>query len=243
VDAADLRQVTAIAPGELLSIFGPHFLNERDVPPPGSFPTSLGGVTVTFNGIAGPLLYVSPQQINVQVPYEIANSPQASLTLTSSQTNVSDSRTLPVIARNPVAFLDTFTPLAAAIAGCERDVALLGVGPIPLAFNSDGSRNTCANPARAGSVVRIFLAGLGVTVPAPVTGSINPSPGIPLNLAVTFANGSAATVVSATAVAGSISGVWEVDVRLPPSAVIGMISLVVDSVPVRDTNLTIWQRP
>jgi len=32
-------------------------------------------------------------------------------------------------------------------------------------------------------------------------------------------------------------------VRLRPLAVIGMISLVVDSVPVRDTNLTIWMRP
>jgi uncharacterized protein (TIGR03437 family) len=243
MDAADLRQVTAIAPGELLSIFGPHFLNEREGPPPGRFLTSLGGVAVTFNGIAGPLLYVSPEQINVQVPYEIANSPQASLILTSSEMNLSDSRTLPVIARNPVAFLDTVTPLAVAIAGCEMDVSFYGVGPFPLAFNSDGSRNTCSNPARSGSVVRIFLAGLGVTVPTPVAGSINPNPGIPLNLAVTIGNGSAATVVSATAVPGSISGVWEVDVRLLPSLVIGMISLVVDSVPVRDTNLTIWQRP
>jgi uncharacterized protein (TIGR03437 family) len=115
--------------------------------------------------------------------------------------------------------------------------------PLPLAFNSDGSRNTCSNPAIVGSVVRIFLAGLGVTVPAPVTGSVNPNPGIPLNLPITFSDGLAASVVSAVALPDSISGVWQVDVRMPSyQAGAVSVSLLVDSVPVRDTNLTIWMR-
>jgi uncharacterized protein (TIGR03437 family) len=98
------------------------------------------------------------------------------------------------------------------------------------------------NPAVAGSVVRIFLAGLGVTVPAPVTGSVNPNPGIPLNLPITFGVGLAATVVSAVALPGSISGVWQVDVRTPANRGPVPVSLFVDSVPVRDTNLAVWLR-
>ncbi len=94
----------------------------------GSFPASFAGVTVTLNGIASPLMYISSQQINLRAP---------------------------------------------------------------------------------------FLAGLGVTVPAPATGSVNPSPGTPLNLPITFGNGLAAAVVSAVALPGSISGVWQVDVRMP----------------------------
>jgi uncharacterized protein (TIGR03437 family) len=185
------------------------------------------------------LLYVSPQQINVQAPYEIAGGAQATVTLTASQRNATDSRTLPVIARNPVAFL-----IYSDLKPC--DLSLLGyqLGFFPLAFNSDGSPNTCSNPAVAGSVVRIFLAGLGVTVPAPVTGSVNPNPGIPLNLPITFGGGLAATVVSAVALPGSISGVWQVDVRMPANQTGAIpVSLFVDSVPVRDTNLTIWIRP
>jgi uncharacterized protein (TIGR03437 family) len=80
-------------------------------------------------------------------------------------------------------------------------------------------------------------------VPAPVTGSVNPSPGIPLNLPITFGGGLAATVVSAVALPGSISGVWQVDVRMPANQGGAIpVSLAVDSVPVRDTNLTIWMR-
>jgi uncharacterized protein (TIGR03437 family) len=239
LDAADLQPVTSIAPGELLSIFGTPFVWSTATQVPGPFATSFAGVTVTFNGIAGPLLYISPQQINVQVPYEIASGAQATVVLTSTQRNVSDSRTLAVVARNPVAFL---TPRVYADLG-KCGVLNLGfqIQLLPLAFNSDGSPNTCLNPAQAGSVVRIFLAGLGVTVPAPVTGAVNPNPGTPLNLPITFGGGLAATVVSAVALPGSISGVWQVDVRMPDQPAVAIpISLSVDSVPVRDTNLTIW---
>jgi uncharacterized protein (TIGR03437 family) len=238
LDAADLQPVTSIAPGELLSVFGAHF-NGTPSQAPGGLVTSLAGVTVDFNGVAGPLLYVSPQQINVQAPYEVASASLATLTLTSQQMNASDSRTLPVIARNPVAFLTP--PVYSDLEKCGLSDTGYPLGPLPLAFNSDGSRNTCLNTASAGSVVRIFLAGLGVTVPAPVTGSINPNPGTPLNLPITFGGGLAATVVSAIALPGSISGVWQVDVRMRANRAGAVpLSLSVDSVPVRDTNLAIW---
>jgi uncharacterized protein (TIGR03437 family) len=236
LDAADSQPVTSIAPGELLSIFCEPTGYGTFAPAPGSFATSLAGVTVTFNGIAGPLLYVSSQQINVQASYEIAGGAQATVMLTASQRNATDSRTLPVIARNPAAFL-----IYSDLKPCDLSPLGYQLGFFPLAFNSDGSPNTCSNPAPAGSVVRIFLAGLGVTVPAPVTGSVNPSPGIPLNLPITFGGGLAATVVSAVALPGSISGVWQVDVRMPANSGAVSVSLFVDSVPVRD-YLTIWMR-
>jgi uncharacterized protein (TIGR03437 family) len=241
LDAADLRPVSAVAPGELLSIFGTHFANGTAGQASGSFATSLAGVTVTFNGVAGPLLYVSPQQINVQAPYEIANQAQTFMSLTSSQMNVSDSRTLPVTPSNPVAFLDTVTPPASVdlFSNCHPDGAVYEGGPLPLAFNSDGSRNTCSHPADRFSVVRIFLAGLGVTVPAPVTGSINPRPGTPLNLPITFGSDLPARLASAVALPGAISGVWQVDVLMPADTGAVPLSLAVGPVPVRDMNLTI----
>jgi uncharacterized protein (TIGR03437 family) len=92
-------------------------------------------------------------------------------------------------------------------------------------------------------VVKLFLAGLGITDPSPVTGSINPSPGIPLNLPITVGNNLAATVVSATELPGSISGVWQVDIRTPTNQAGALaITLSVDSVPVRETKLAIWTR-
>jgi uncharacterized protein (TIGR03437 family) len=38
----------------------------------GLFPTSLANATVTFNGVAAPILSTSPGQINAVAPYEIA---------------------------------------------------------------------------------------------------------------------------------------------------------------------------
>src|SRR5438034_1285892 len=45
-------------------------------------PTSLNGVSVAVNGATVPLLYVSPGQINFQLPYETATG-TASATVTS----------------------------------------------------------------------------------------------------------------------------------------------------------------
>jgi len=145
------------------------------------------------------------------------------------------------VASNPVAFIDTATSLA-SLASCPliNGLSFTG-GPEPLAFNADGTRNSCANPTPPGSVVQILLDGLGVTSPAQATGAITPDPGQPLNLPFTFAGGLPATVVSASAVPGSISGVWQVAIRMPTNQT-GAVSVSpsVNGVPVRDTSLTVW---
>ncbi len=246
LDVADLLPVSSIAPGELLSIFGANFDNGTSAAGSAPFPPALGDVTVTLNGLSAPLLYVSPQQINLQAPFEIAGSQQAVLNLSTSQTNISDSRTLGVTASNPVAFLDTVTlRVSEDWFHCPLNGAVYGGGPLPLAYNSDGSQNTCSNPAAAGSVVRILLQGLGVTSPPQLTGSVNSNAYVSLNLPVTFNSGNSGsetgTIVDAVALSGAAAGVWAVDLTLP-AADLGAnpISLSVNSVPVRDGILTIW---
>jgi uncharacterized protein (TIGR03437 family) len=237
VDALDMKPVTAIAPGELLTMFGQRFAGGTAIPPAGQFPTSLGGVTISINGIASPLLYVSPQQINVQAPFEIAGAAQANIVLKAA---VSDSRTLQLVASNPVAFLDTATPLA-SLDSCHLNGGAYNGGPLPLAFNADGSRNACTNPAAKGSVVTLYLDGLGVVSPPQVTGAITPSPGTPLTLPITASNGAPFTEVAAFAVPGLISGVWEVQIRPAPNDIGAIpIYLSVGGVAVRDGDLTIW---
>lgn len=62
----------AIASGSLASVFGQN-LAIRPLASAGfPLPAQLGGVTITANGQAVPLLYVSPTQINIQIPYEIS---------------------------------------------------------------------------------------------------------------------------------------------------------------------------
>jgi uncharacterized protein (TIGR03437 family) len=196
LDSAGLKPVTAVAPGQLLTIFGQQL-----------WAGSNDSVTVSINGLTSPLLYTGTRQINVQAPFEIAGATQASIAFADTQLNLSDSQTLPIVAINPAAFLDDGVALS-SLSNCRLNGAQYSGGPIPLAFNADGTRNSCTNPALPGSEVQIFLEGLGVAPFPQATGAITPSPGTPLNLPITFGGGLPATVVSAFAAPGSISGVW-----------------------------------
>jgi uncharacterized protein (TIGR03437 family) len=206
----------------------------------GSFPVVSQGLGIMANQTPAPLLYVSEQQVNFQVPYEIAGSPQTNVTLTYSDVNgnsISDSRTLGVVASNPVAFLSQ--PVTE-----DQNY--------PLTLNADGTVNSQTNPAAAGSVVTIFLDGLGLTSPPPLTGLVNVNASTPLNLPVavtpfcvgTYCN-PAPAFLSAGSLVGSISGVTQVQLRAPsnpnPSyALQAVFSLSAGSTPVRDMNLSFW---
>jgi uncharacterized protein (TIGR03437 family) len=239
LDSADLQPVTSIAPGELLSLFGEFSSGSPATPPSGPFPTSLDGVTVDLNGVPSPLLYVGGEQINFQAPFEIAGAGSASIDFASSLNGISDSTMLPIVASNPGAFLNT--PPDAALQPCIYESSASLNGTFPLAFNPDGSINACMNPAPAGTVVTLFLDGLGVTSPAQVTGAISSNPGPALSSPVITANGGV-TVVSVTALSGAISGVWQVALQIPANEPSGgnQVSLTAGSTPVRDANLIVW---
>jgi uncharacterized protein (TIGR03437 family) len=68
---------TGFAPGMLLSIYGSNLAatTVATTAASGVFPFTAGSVTVTVNGFAAPLLYVSPTQINLQIPYEAGSGP------------------------------------------------------------------------------------------------------------------------------------------------------------------------
>lgn len=65
-----------ISPGSLAAVYGNNLADAVHLisaPAQGqSFPTTLAEVTVSVNGVAAPLVYVSPTQINFQVPWETA---------------------------------------------------------------------------------------------------------------------------------------------------------------------------
>jgi uncharacterized protein (TIGR03437 family) len=58
------------APGMALAIFGSQLALTTRTAAAAPLPVSLDNVSVTINGVAAPLYYISPAQLNVQVPYE-----------------------------------------------------------------------------------------------------------------------------------------------------------------------------
>ena len=62
---------TQVARGSIVAVFGSQLANSTLSAPSANLPFQLGGVTVTVNGLAGRLIFVSPGQINFVVPNAI----------------------------------------------------------------------------------------------------------------------------------------------------------------------------
>lgn len=60
----------SVAPGMTVSVYGVQLANTTAKAKNLPLPLSIGGVTATVNGFSAPLYFVSPGQINLQVPYE-----------------------------------------------------------------------------------------------------------------------------------------------------------------------------
>jgi uncharacterized protein (TIGR03437 family) len=133
------------APYELISIYGlgigPATGLQAQISD-GFISRSLGGVQVLFDGSPAALLYAGPNQINAIVP---ANT--GTIAPTTAVQIVTPSATL----AGPALAVQQLLP------GVFTD---RGGFPTP-AVNQDGTINSASNPAPFGSIVAVFLTGIG----------------------------------------------------------------------------------
>jgi uncharacterized protein (TIGR03437 family) len=208
------QTVRAIAPGEIVTIFGqgigPFIPASSVVGPDGKVAATLAGVQVSIGGFPAPLLYVSPTQVNAIVPYEVTGDSAA---ITVSYGGV----TIPAGSYSVVAALPgVFT------------AGSLGIGQGAV-LNQDGSVNSAANPAARGSTVQIFGTGGGATQPGSVTGSIV-SNGANLAEPVTVTIGGASAVVTyAGSAPGEVAGLMQVNAVVPTGIPTGSVALILSA--------------
>lgn len=167
-NAANPASTQPVSPGSLVSIFGANFSDSPASADSAVLPKELGGVTVTFNGIAAPLLFVSSTQINAQVPWELlpAGAFLGSATVVIKTTgNPQPPITVPLSAISPSIF--TLADNQGAVLIASDRVLAAPVGKYP------GSR-----PVRLGEYISIFCTGLGPVVPPQASGE--PAPSDPL---------------------------------------------------------------
>lgn len=67
--------IAAASPGTLLSFYGSNLANSTASASGSPLPFSLAGVSATVNDLAAPVLFVSPNVVNIQVPYEVGAGP------------------------------------------------------------------------------------------------------------------------------------------------------------------------
>jgi uncharacterized protein (TIGR03437 family) len=244
-DSADNAQLSTVAPGQVVAIFGTDLAAATPFVPPGGTTNSANGIGVTFNGVTAPILYTSAQQINVQVPFEIAGQSTVKVQVTGNQTALplAESRTMGVVARQPAVLL-TAAALLSPFPGYTVCGAIAAFGEAAVAANADGTLNDCTNPASAGSVVTIYFDGMGQVTPAQSTGVITPAPAVAITPAVSVNSGPLATAIATTTVPGVLTGVNQVKVQVPAGSTVTLVmTLLVGNTSMRENRILVWTRP
>ncbi len=87
------------APGMILTVFGSQLAATTETAGVVPLPTSMGSVAATVNGVAAPLFYISPGQLNIQLPYE--TTPNSTAVLYINNDGQTTSRSFTVAAAAP----------------------------------------------------------------------------------------------------------------------------------------------
>ncbi|HVV45999.1 MAG TPA: hypothetical protein VHC72_12375 [Bryobacteraceae bacterium] len=185
-----------ISPGSLIAIFGSN-LAAGQASASAPLPLTLAGTSVTINGVAAPLSFVSPGQINAQAPWSLTAPDRNIIAVTLAVTTAAGSASIQTgLASAAPGF---FT---ADASGCGQ-AAALNIHP-------DGavSVNSPSNSAAPGDYVALFGTGFGVPAQhlddgtaAPGSAPLSATPGLTLD----------GTVVAPLAYAGLAPGLPGVD--------------------------------
>lgn len=144
-----------IAPGEILVLHGICMGPASGIPgrydSSGMLPRELEQTTVTFDGVAAPLIYVQSGRIELVAPNELTGKSATTMVVTYQGRSVS-----------------TFSSVDPGFGGIFT-VNGLGSGQAAAA-NENGTLNSPANPAVRGKLIALYATGLGKTNPAGVDG-------------------------------------------------------------------------
>jgi uncharacterized protein (TIGR03437 family) len=197
VNAADLTK--PVAPGGLISVFGsqlsPMSLVSTDTP----LPTVLGDSCLTANGMAIPMNFASPTQINGQLPFQMDG--KVSLVL-HTPGGASDSLNL------------TIYPSAPAIFRSGTAGPVTGIPTVVRAANNGLVTNS--NPIHPNDHVTIYLTGMGKTSPQVDTGAAAPTDTLSsVIIPPTVMLGSMPLAVEFAGLTPDMVGVYQINAAVP----------------------------
>jgi minor extracellular serine protease Vpr len=233
VNAASGTVGGGLAPGSYVSIFGSGLSDVLRVANTASLPLSLASVNVGFDvpgkaeSYAGRIHFVSPGQVNVQVPWELQGKTSATM-----KVSIGDFSTA-----NFTVQLNDYSPAFFEYAEQASGKSLIA------ALDENFKLLTSTNGAKRGRPIQIYANGLGPVDVAQATGEPAPS-------AEPFARTKSTPVVTIGGVqaqvlfsglAPSFVGLYQMNVLVPDNASLGMqsISVTVNGVASKASNVMV----
>lgn len=221
VNAASLAP--SIAPGAVVLIRGTSLASRSShtLDATGTYPTTLGRTTVTFNGIPAPLLETGPIAIQAVVPYGLAGTSAAQVVVTqfadSAAQRVSAAFSVPVAESSLGIFNRAQCPI------CPH--------PIQNCDENGCTTNTSDNPAAKGSIITLFATGLPPPPGPQSDGAVTILPRLNLGTSITI-GGKPAQLLYAGPEPYQVRGVIQINARIPENIASGAqpIVLTVDQI-------------
>ena len=179
-----------VAPGELIAItgqnLGPSDTVMAKLDQTGHLPFVVSGTSVSFNDLSAPLISVQDSLIVCFVPFEVSG-------ITNIMVTANGQQSAPV-----------------------RAVAPPTAPYILTIVNQDGTVNSSSHPAPQGSIVAIYVTGLGITTPLSQDGSVSYPP-LPVPAAPIVADVGQNPVQPAavTAAYGLVAGITQINLPIP----------------------------
>ena len=203
-----------VSPGEIVTVFGrnlgPQSVTTLRLTPSGLVDSVLDQTRILFDGVPAPLIYIVAGQATAVVPYGVALTATTRIQVERAGVRSAEFAA-PVVTTAPGIFT--------ADASGSGQAAML---------NQDATFNNAGRPAKRGSVVVFYSTGEGQVTPMPVDGSVaggTPTIAKPI-LGVTFKiGGQTAEILYAGAAPGLVSGVMQVNARVPDSVASGAAAL------------------
>lgn len=165
-NAASFKQT--FAPGMVLSIFGselaPAIWTSGALP----LPVQLAGVSVTINGVNAPIYYISPGQLNVQIPYETPANAAVPVIVNNNGQRAQSALSMAAVA--PALFTDSTGALVPSKTGTRGQVITLfltGIGAVSpgVATGAAPSSGTAVASLPAPvQLVRVTIGGVAAPV-------------------------------------------------------------------------------
>lgn len=203
------------APGMLATLFpaagtkfGPAKASASSLP----IPTTLGDVQVIVNGVAAPIFYASPGQINFQVPIKTPVSQQ--------EVEVVRVSTGEVLADSFI----TFGPAAPGLFTVDGS----GNNQVSAVNADDNTLNGVNHPVKAGHIISLFGTGQGFINGAPPDGQVPTATTSTPSLPSVYAGGQnfvPASAVQFSGLAPCCVGLWQVNLQVPANAAPGAIKV------------------
>ena len=166
IGSSGFRRPLSLSFGSDPSLFGENLADEVIVADTVPLPLVLGGVSVELNGIPAPLIFVSPNQINFQSPWELMTATRATVVVRNNGEKSLPAKVF-IVPFNPGIFTTTQTGSGqAAVLIANTAILAAPEGSIP---------GAATRPVKVGGFISIFATGLGAVDNRPPTGTATPT--------------------------------------------------------------------